>query len=37
LTPHIAGASVKTVTYAAEEAAADVRRFIMGEPLHNRI
>ena len=37
LTPHIAGASVKTVTFAAEEAAADVRRFINGEPLHHTI
>lgn len=37
LTPHIAGASVKTVTYAAEEAAADVHRFMIGEPLHHLI
>ena len=35
LTPHIAGASVRTVTYAAEQAAEDVRRFIKGEPLLN--
>ena len=33
MTPHIAGASVRTVTYAAEQAAEDVRRFIAGEPL----
>lgn len=32
LTPHIAGASVKTVTYAAEMAAEEVRRYIAGEP-----
>lgn len=32
LTPHIAGASVKTVTYAAEAAAEEVRRFLAGEP-----
>jgi D-3-phosphoglycerate dehydrogenase len=35
LTPHIAGASVRTVTYAAEQAAEDVRRYIAGEPLLN--
>ena len=35
LTPHIAGASVRTVTYAAEQAAEDVRRFIAGEALLN--
>ncbi|UDL93019.1 2-hydroxyacid dehydrogenase [Lichenihabitans sp. PAMC28606] len=35
LTPHIAGASVRTVTYAAEQAAEDVRRYIKGEPLLN--
>lgn len=35
LTPHIAGASVRTVTYAAEQAAEEVRRFIKGEPLVN--
>ena len=33
LCPHIAGASVRTVTYAAEQAAEDVRRYIKGEPL----
>ena len=32
LTPHIAGASVKTVTYASEMAAEEVRRYIAGEP-----
>jgi D-3-phosphoglycerate dehydrogenase len=32
LTPHIAGASVRTVTYAAEQAAEEVRRFIAGQP-----
>lgn len=32
LTPHIAGASVRTVTYAAEMAAEEVRRYIAGEP-----
>ena len=32
LTPHIAGASVKTVTIAAEAAAEEVRRYITGEP-----
>lgn len=35
LTPHIAGASVRTVTYAAEQAAEEVRRFIAGEPPRN--
>ena len=32
LTPHIAGASVRTVTVAAEAAAEEVRRHIAGEP-----
>lgn len=32
LTPHIAGASVRTVTFAAEQAAEEVRRFLAGEP-----
>jgi len=32
LTPHIAGASVKTVKFAAEAAAEEVRRYISGEP-----
>ncbi len=35
LTPHIAGASVRTVTYAAEQAAEEVRRYIAGEPARN--
>ncbi len=35
LTPHIAGASVKTVTYAADRVAEEVRRFLDGEPLRN--
>jgi D-3-phosphoglycerate dehydrogenase len=32
LTPHIAGASVKTVKFAAEAAAEEVRRFLAGQP-----
>ena len=32
LTPHIAGASVRTVTFAAEKAAEEVRRYIAGLP-----
>ena len=32
LTPHIAGASVSTVGYAAELLAEDVRRFLAKEP-----
>jgi D-3-phosphoglycerate dehydrogenase len=32
LTPHIAGASVRTVTIAADQAAEEVRRFLAGEP-----
>ena len=36
LTPHIAGASMRTVTYAAEQAAEDVRRYIAGEPQKNQ-
>ncbi len=36
LTPHIAGASVRTVTYAAGLAAEEVRRYLMGEPPVNR-
>ena len=32
LTPHIAGASVKTVKFAAQAAAEEVRRFLVGEP-----
>ena len=35
LTPHIAGASVRTVTYAAEQAAEEVRRYLAGEPPRN--
>jgi D-3-phosphoglycerate dehydrogenase len=36
LTPHIAGASVKTVRYAASLAAEEVRRYLAGEPALNR-
>lgn len=32
LTPHIAGASVRTVRYAAEQAAEEVRRYLAGLP-----
>ena len=32
ITPHIAGASVKTITIAADGAAEEVRRYIAGEP-----
>lgn len=35
ITPHIAGASVRTVTFAAEQAADEVRRYIAGEPARN--
>jgi D-3-phosphoglycerate dehydrogenase len=35
LTPHIAGASVKTVTFAASLAAEEVRRYFAGEPPAN--
>jgi D-3-phosphoglycerate dehydrogenase len=35
LTPHIAGASVRTVTYAAGLAAEEVRRYLAGEALVN--
>lgn len=35
LTPHIAGSSLRTVTYAAEQAAEDVRRYTCGEALLN--
>ena len=31
LTPHIAGASIKTVRHAAEAAAEEVRRYLAGE------
>ncbi|MFT3987766.1 2-hydroxyacid dehydrogenase [Aestuariivirga sp.] len=36
LTPHIAGASVRTVKYAAGLAAEEVRRYLDGEPALNR-
>jgi D-3-phosphoglycerate dehydrogenase / 2-oxoglutarate reductase len=36
LTPHIAGASVHTVKYAAGLAAEEVRRYLAGEPAVNR-
>jgi D-3-phosphoglycerate dehydrogenase len=35
LTPHLAGASVKTVSYAAGLAAEEVRRYLAGEPALN--
>jgi D-3-phosphoglycerate dehydrogenase len=35
LTPHIAGASVRTVTFAAEQVAEEVRRYLAGEPAGN--
>jgi D-3-phosphoglycerate dehydrogenase / 2-oxoglutarate reductase len=35
ITPHIAGASVRTVTYAAEQAAEELRRYLAGEPARN--
>ena len=35
LTPHIAGASVRTVTFAAEQTADEVRRYLAGEPARN--
>lgn len=35
LTPHIAGASIRTVTHAAEQAAEEVRRYLAGEPSLN--
>jgi D-3-phosphoglycerate dehydrogenase len=37
LTPHIAGASVKTVTNAASMIAEEVRRHLAGEPLFNLV
>ena len=37
LTPHIAGASVKTVTNAADMLAEEIRRFMIGEPLVNLV
>ena len=36
MTPHIAGASVKTVSYAAGLAAEEVQRYLAGEPALNR-
>ena len=36
LTPHIAGASLKTVRIAARSAAEEVRRHLVGEPPLNR-
>lgn len=35
VTPHIAGASVRTVSRAAEQAAEEVRRYLAGEPALN--
>ncbi|MGJ3264594.1 MAG: 2-hydroxyacid dehydrogenase [Salinarimonas sp.] len=35
LTPHIAGASRRTVTHAAEQAAEEVRRYLAGQPPRN--
>ncbi len=35
LTPHIAGASVRTVTFAAEQAADEVQRYLEGKPPRN--
>ncbi len=35
LTPHIAGASARTVTFAAEQAAEEVRRYLAGEGPRN--
>ncbi len=35
LTPHIAGASVRTVTYAAEQAAVEIKRYLQGLPSLN--
>lgn len=35
LAPHIAGASVRTVTVAADAAAEEVRRYVAGEPPPN--
>ncbi|MHA1566700.1 MAG: 2-hydroxyacid dehydrogenase [Alphaproteobacteria bacterium] len=32
VTPHIAGASVRTLTHAAEQAAEEVRRYLAGQP-----
>lgn len=35
LTPHIAGASVRTVTYAAEQAADEIKRYLQNQPPKN--
>jgi D-3-phosphoglycerate dehydrogenase len=35
LTPHIAGASVRTVTFAAEQTADEVQRYLSGQPPRN--
>ncbi len=35
LSPHMAGASLRTVTFAAEQVAEEVRRFLEGEPPRN--
>lgn len=35
LTPHIAGASMRTITFAAEQAAEEIRRYLAGEPPRN--
>ena len=37
LTPHIAGASIRTVYYAAEVMAQDLKNFIDGNSLNNQI
>ena len=35
LTPHIAGASLRTVSFAAEQSAEEVRRYLAREPQLN--
>jgi D-3-phosphoglycerate dehydrogenase len=37
LTPHIAGASIRTIYYAAEVIAQDLKNFINGKSLNNQI
>jgi len=37
LTPHIAGASIRTIRYAAQVVAEEARRYALGEPLRNVI
>jgi D-3-phosphoglycerate dehydrogenase len=37
LTPHIAGSSRRTIAYAAEMVAEEVRRFAAGEPALNPV